>query len=78
MTNPNGLVLDSAGNLYIADYSNNRVRKVAAGTGIITTIVGTGSTSTTATSNTSPKAATSTNIGNPFGLGGTVTLGIVS
>lgn len=34
---------DSAGNLYIADGSNNRVRKVAAATGIISTIAGNGS-----------------------------------
>ena len=29
--------------LYIADYSNNRIRKVTVSTGIITTIAGTGS-----------------------------------
>jgi sugar lactone lactonase YvrE len=38
----NQVVLDSAGNLYIADWGNNRIRKVAAGTGIITTFAGTG------------------------------------
>ncbi len=37
---PCGLAFDSSGNLYIADSSNNRVRKVA--NGIITTILGTG------------------------------------
>jgi hypothetical protein len=40
---PYDLEVDSAGNLYIADTSNNVIRKIAAGTGIITTIVGTGS-----------------------------------
>ena len=36
------MAVDSSGNLYIADTSNNRVRKVAAATGVITTIAGTG------------------------------------
>ncbi len=42
--NPSGVAVDWAGNVYIADNGNNRVRKVAT-TGIITTIAGTGSTS---------------------------------
>jgi trimeric autotransporter adhesin len=37
---PNGIALDAAGNLYIADYNNNCVRKVAAG--VISTIAGKG------------------------------------
>ncbi len=39
---PQGVALDSAGNLYIADSGNNRVRKVNAG-GTITTVAGNGS-----------------------------------
>ena len=39
---PAGMVVDSAGNLYIADTFNNRIRKVASGTGVITTYAGTG------------------------------------
>jgi len=39
---PNGLVFDAAGNLFIADSSNNKIRRVDAATGIITTVAGTG------------------------------------
>ena len=41
LQNPSGIALDSAGNLYIADTSNARVRKVDL-TGIITTVAGNG------------------------------------
>lgn len=40
---PVALALDRAGNLYIADDENRRVRKVALSTGIITTVAGNGS-----------------------------------
>ena len=39
---PYDVTLDTAGNLYIADVSNNRIRKVNAKTGIISTVAGTG------------------------------------
>jgi sugar lactone lactonase YvrE len=39
---PNAISVDTIGNLYISDYGNNRIRKVAAGTGDITTCVGDG------------------------------------
>lgn len=39
---PAGLAFDGAGNLYIADRQNHRVRKVDAGTGTITTVAGNG------------------------------------
>ena len=39
---PRGVATDSEGNLYIADSGNNRVRKVSAADGIITTVAGNG------------------------------------
>jgi uncharacterized protein (TIGR03437 family) len=37
---PYGVALDAAGNLYIADTNNQRIRRVSAATGIITTVAG--------------------------------------
>jgi len=42
LTQPNSLALDPAGNLYIADGSVFRIRRVAVGSEIITTVAGTG------------------------------------
>ncbi len=39
---PAGVAIDSSGNLYIADYWYQRIRRVDAATGIITTVAGTG------------------------------------
>jgi hypothetical protein len=39
---PYGAIVDGAGNIYIADTRNNRIRKVTASTGIISTYAGTG------------------------------------
>jgi uncharacterized protein (TIGR03437 family) len=40
LNEPEGLAADSAGNLYIADWQNNRIRMVS--NGVISTVVGTG------------------------------------
>ena len=37
---PTGIALDSGGNLYIADQGNEVIRKVAAATGVISTVAG--------------------------------------
>ena len=42
LSNPRGIAVDGSNNVYIGDMSNNRVRKIDAGTGIISTIAGTG------------------------------------
>ncbi|MFZ4797623.1 MAG: SBBP repeat-containing protein [Bacteroidia bacterium] len=39
---PQGLAIDTSGNIYIADVSNNRIRKVNASNGIISTVAGNG------------------------------------
>ena len=42
LNNPYGMSVDSSGNLYIADATNNRIRKVAVGTGVISMFAGNG------------------------------------
>lgn len=42
LNQPLGVALDRNGNLLIADWGNNRIRRVNAATGVITTIAGTG------------------------------------
>jgi sugar lactone lactonase YvrE len=42
LNTPRDVALDAQGNLFIADYGNNRVRRIAAATGTITTVAGTG------------------------------------
>ena len=40
LNSPQGISLDKDGNVYVADRSNNRIRKINASDGIITTLVG--------------------------------------
>lgn len=49
LNSPGDVAVDAAGNVYIADTGINRVRKVAAGTQIISTVAGTGDPCGTAT-----------------------------
>src|SRR5439155_16068841 len=64
LNNPNELSFDASGNLYIADWFNNRVRKINMSTGIISTIAGTG----TAGYNGDGIAATTAQINGPCGI----------
>ncbi|MES2390975.1 MAG: Ig-like domain repeat protein [Acidobacteriota bacterium] len=62
---PYAVAADLSGNVYIADRANNRIREVAAGTGIITTVAGTG----TDGYDTDNQLATSAALSGPFGVG---------
>ena len=56
-----GIAVDSSGNVYFADGDNNRIRKVNATTGVITTVAGNGTFG--ATGDTGP--ATAATLGSP-------------
>jgi RHS repeat-associated protein len=64
MNNPYGVAVDSSGNLYIADCSDHRIRKVTVSTGLISTIAGNGVAGSTGDGG----AATSARLGCPYGI----------
>jgi hypothetical protein len=68
LSGPNDVAVDGAGNLFIADSFNGLVRKVAAGTGIITVAAG-GGTSAGVDGFGNGGAATSARLRNPLGIG---------
>jgi trimeric autotransporter adhesin len=63
---PTGVAVDSAGNLYIADDANHRIRKVSGGT--ITTVAGSGSTGGTGGFSGDGGPATSAELGSPYAV----------
>jgi len=64
LNDPITVAVDHSGNLFVADWGNNRVRRVDALTGIITTVAGNGSS--TYSGDNGP--ATSAGLPNPFGV----------
>lgn len=58
---PTGIVIDSSGNLYVADYANNKIRKISPG-GVVTTFVGSGISGST------DGTGTAASFNKPFGL----------
>ena len=63
-SNPRGIAVDISGNVFITDRVNQRIRKVDASTGIVTTIAGNGSTGFSGDG----IAATSTTLTNPTSI----------
>ncbi len=61
---PRGIAVDGPGNIYIADTNNNRIRRVDATTGVITTVAGSGSGGYSGDN----RPATSAWISVPFGV----------
>ena len=61
LNEPRGLALDAAGNVYIADRANHRIRKVDATAGTISTIAGSGTAGATGDGG----LATSARLNNP-------------
>ena len=69
LRDPFGVALDGAGNLFIADRFNQRIRRVDAATGIITTVAGDGPTGIGAGGFSGDGGpATSASLNSPFGV----------
>lgn len=66
LNHPSSVVLDGAENLYIADRYHNRIRKVTASTGIISTLAGNGTAGYTGDGSVSTSAGVSVNT--PWGV----------
>ncbi len=64
LNSPLDVATDLAGNVYITDFGNNRVRKVDAVTGVISTLVGDGN----ATSSGDGGSSTSASVNGPYSL----------
>jgi hypothetical protein len=63
LNNPEGVAVDAAGNVYVADWLNHRVRKLSTG-GVVTTVAGTG----TAGFSGDGGAATAAQLNGPIGV----------
>ena len=61
---PPGVAVDAAGNVFVADRDNHRIRRIDAGSGIVTTVAGNGATGYSGEGD----AATRASIGRPSGI----------
>ncbi len=66
LDDPTGVAVDGAGNLYIADRGHNRIRKVTAASGLISTLAGNGTPAYAGDGSASTNANVSVNA--PFGV----------
>jgi sugar lactone lactonase YvrE len=66
LNNPQGVAVDGAGNIYVADSGDHRIRLVSASTGVISDYAGTGVTCNPNKGCGDNGLATSANISNPF------------
>jgi sugar lactone lactonase YvrE len=64
LNGPNGVAVDASGNLFIADEWNQRIRRVEAATGVITTVAGNGTAGFSGDGGT----ATSASLARPTGV----------
>jgi len=64
LASPAGVAVDGAGNLFIADQGNQRIRRVDAGTGLISTVAGNGNYGY----NGDGGSATAASLANPTGV----------
>ncbi len=64
LNDPNGLAFDSAGNLYVSDSNNQRIRRIGRN-GVITTVAGTGIAGFSGDGGLGTQAQ----LNNPFGIG---------
>jgi sugar lactone lactonase YvrE len=67
LTQPSAVVKDSAGNLYIADFGNNRVRKVTPA-GVVSTVAGNGNVGTPTGTNGDGGSAISAPLNKPVAV----------
>ncbi len=67
LNQPSGIAIDAAGNVYVSDTGDQRVRKISP-SGTISTIAGTGVVCTTAPACGDGGAATLAQLRNPFGV----------
>lgn len=68
LNNPNGVAVDGVGNIYVADYGNNKIRRLLAATDFMQTVAGCGPVSATCIDQTPGRPAGATLITGPWDI----------